>query len=148
MWKSVNMKKLLLVIKTRLQFSNMFTCCVPEGEENAIELLSLKPVVCKHTICSGHSTDVNSFSLGRQKKKMQVQPRNTFESFALPPQFGKSLSEPSRCICKMFAVGMPAHIRHLSFTISTCTRFHWWMSNSKRRRKRLQQYVTVLGARQ
>lgn len=63
------MKKLLLVIKTRLQFSNMFTCCVPEGEENAIELLSLKPVVCKHTICSGHSTDVNSFSLGRQKKK-------------------------------------------------------------------------------
>lgn len=45
----------------------MFTCYIPEEEKNAIELLSLNPVVHKHMICPGHATDVNFFSLARQK---------------------------------------------------------------------------------
>lgn len=38
-----------------------------KGKKNAIELLSLKSVVHKHMVCSGHATDVESSSLGRKK---------------------------------------------------------------------------------
>lgn len=70
----------------------MFTCYVPDKENNAIELLSLNPADHKHMICYGHATDVNSVSLGRpKKKKSQFQPHDTFESFALRMQFAKWL---------------------------------------------------------
>jgi len=81
--------------------------------KNAIELLSLKPAVHKHMVCSEHATNVDSCSLGRKiiiiiNKIKKNQPSLTPDlSFALLTSFVTSLREPSRCACRIFAGGMP-----------------------------------------
>lgn len=116
--------------------------CSRRGK-NAIKLLSLNLVVHKHTICSGHATDVSSFS--KEDTNNRAWPHDAFESFALLTLCGESAREPSRHIHRMFAVGLPAHIRHLAVLLSVLAQ---GFANGQimTRQRRLQQYLTRLGS--
>lgn len=97
--------------------------------KNAIELLSLKPAVHKHMVCSEHATNVDSCSLGRKiiiiiNKKKSAKPHTRFEFCTTNIVCYKFKGALQMCL-QDFCWGYAYQIRYLSSVlVSTCTRFH------------------------